>query len=253
MVFFLKDGELVLLLSEDESYLVEVFPRTIHTQNGMIEYKKLKNNKIGGKIKTHLGKEFTLVKPDINDILDKKVKRMPQIITPKDIGQILAHTGVGPGNLVVDAGTGSGFLSIFLAHYIQPGRVVTYEINERFVKVAEKNIEVSGLSKFIKLKQKNVLKGIAERNADLISLDMKNAEKAVKHAYKALKPGGWLVVYSPYIEQVYAVHAEIKKKGFCRIKTVENVVREWQVEKFTRPKTTGLMHTGFLTFARKVG
>jgi tRNA (adenine57-N1/adenine58-N1)-methyltransferase len=74
----------------------------------------------------------------------------------------------------------------------------------------------------------------------------------VKHAYKALKPGGYLVVYSPHIEQVISVSREIEKKDFCDLKTVENIVREWQIEKITRPKTTGIMHTGFLTFARKV-
>lgn len=252
-MIFLKDGELVLLLSRDESYLVEVSPRTIHTQSGMIEYKKLKDKTFGKKIKTHLGKEFILVEPNIKDILDKKIKRIPQIITPKDIGLILAYTGVGSGSFVIDAGTGSAFLTIFLAHHVQPGKVVTYEKNERFVKVAKENIEASGLSKFITLKQKDALKGMNERDADLVTLDMKNAEKAVKYAYRALKPGGWLVVYSPYIEQVSAVHAEMEEKGFCRIKTVENIVREWQVEKFTRPKTIGMMHTGFLTFGRKVG
>ena len=82
---------------------------------------------------------------------------------------------------------------------------------------------------------------------------MKNAEKVIKHAYKALKAGGYLVVYSPYIEQVISVLKKIQKFNFCEIKTLENIVREWQFEKYTRPKTLGIMHTGFLTFARKVG
>jgi len=199
----------------------------------------------------HLDKKFSIVKPNIKDILEKKVKRMPQIIMPKDAALILAYTGIEPGSLIVDAGTGSAFLSIFLANYIKPGKIVTYENNRRFVKVAEENIKLSGL-KNIKLKQKDITEGIDERNVDLITLDMKGVEKVVGHAYKALKPGGYLVVYSPYVEQITSVVKEIEKKDFSNIKTVENIVREWQIEKYTRPKSMGLMHTGWLTFARKV-
>lgn len=247
----MKDGELILLLSEKESYLTEVADRMLHTQRGMIDLKKLKKKKFGDKIKTHIGREFLIVKPNVKDILEKKVKRLPQIMMPKDIALILAFTGIASDSLVVDSGTGSGFLAIFLANYIKGGKIVTYEKDKRFIKVAKENIKLCGLSN-IKLKQRDVVKGMNERKVDLVTLDMKDAEKVVKHAYKALKPGGWLVVYSPYVEQVIEVANEIKKKNFCEVKTVENIVREWQIEKYTRPKTLGLMHTGFLTFARKV-
>jgi tRNA (adenine57-N1/adenine58-N1)-methyltransferase len=80
---------------------------------------------------------------------------------------------------------------------------------------------------------------------------MKDAEKIVEDAYNALKPGGWLVVYSPYIEQVKLVNEKIEKMPFVELKTIECIKREWQIGSFTRPKTLGLMHTGWLTFARK--
>lgn len=249
----MKEKELVLLLSKDSSFVVEVKKGTLHTKDGIIDLNNLKRKKFGDKIKTHLGKEFKIVKPTINDILEKKLKRLPQIIMPKDIALILAYTGVSSGSLLVDAGTGSGFLSIFLASYIKPKKIVTYENDRRFVKIAKENIKNSGLSNSVRLKQKDITKGIDEKNVDLVTLDMKNSEKVVKYAYAALRLGGYLVVYSPYIEQVISVVREIERKGFSNIKTVENIVREWQVEKFARPKTVGLMHTGFLTFARKVG
>lgn len=157
-----------------------------------------------------------------------------------------------PGSLVVDAGTGTGYLSIFLANYLKPGKVVTYEKDGIFAKSAKQNIKSSGLEKFIKLKQKNILRGIDEKNVDLVTLDMQYAEKVVKHAYAALKYGGWIVVYSPYVEQVKAVVNEIKRKGFSEVKTVENIVRLWDVREHTLPQRSGIMHTGFITFARKV-
>lgn len=182
---------------------------------------------------------------------EKFLKRGPQIITPKDASLILAYTAAQPGSKVVDAGTGSGFLAIFLATYVRPGKVYTYENDERFVKLAKENIEASGLAKFIQLRNSDVTKGIKEKNVDLVTLDLKDAKKVVKRAYKSLKKGGWLAVYSPTVEHLVGAIKEIKKAEFVEIKTVENIVREWQVDQTTRPKTIGLMHTGFLTFAKK--
>lgn len=185
------------------------------------------------------------------NLLGKFLKRGPQIITPKDASLILAYTAVQPGNKVVDAGTGSGFLAIFLATYIRPGKVYTYENDERFIKLAKANIKISGLSKYIRLRKADVTKGIKEKNVDLVTLDLKDAKKTVKHAYKALKKGGWLVAYSPTIEHLLGAIKEIKKEGFGEIKTVESIVREWKVDRTTRPETVGIMHTGFLTFAKR--
>ncbi len=181
----------------------------------------------------------------------KKLKRGPQIITPKDSSLILAYTEVEPGSKVVDAGTGSGFLAIFLAKYLKPGKVYTYEKDKRFVKIAQSNIKTSGLSKHITLRKADITKGIKERRVDLVTLDLKDAKKVIKHAHAALKSDGQIVVYSPTIEHLMGILGELKKKDFTRIKTVENIVREWKVDYTTRPKTMGIMHTGFLTFAKK--
>src|SRR5439155_11913658 len=106
--------------------------------------------------------------------------------------------------------------------------------------------------KNIFLKKKDITKGISEKNVDLVTLDLQDSYIAVAKAHKALKVGGWLAIYSPHVEQVIQVTKEIKKKGFSEPKTFENIVREWKVDRTTHPKTIGLMHTGFLTFARKV-
>lgn len=249
----MKNGTLVLLVRNDRSYLVEAGKGKLNLKEGNVDLKQLLKKRFGDEIKTHIGKKLSIVEPNMKDILEKRVKRLPQIITPKDVALIVAYTGVGQGDKVVDAGTGSGFLSILIASLIKPGKVFTYEKNKQFLKVAKKNMKLAGVDKFVQIRNADVTKGIKERNVDLVTLDLKNSEKVVPHAYRSLKPGGWLVVYSPYVEQVSKVANEIKKKNFSSIKIVENIVREWQVEEFTRPKTVGLMHTGFLTFARKMG
>lgn len=246
----MKEDELVLLLGK-RTYLVKVKHEKLNTEYGMIDLSKLLKKKYGDRIRTHLGEDFVIVKPSLLDILSKKAKRLPQIIMPKDASLILAYTGISPDSLIVDCGTGSGFLSIFLAYYCAKGKVITYEKRKEFAEVARKNIELVSL-KNILLKEKDVLKGIEEKNVDLITVDMEKAEKITKYAYKALKPGGWLVVYSPYIEQVISVRKEIEKLNFTQIKTIENITREWRVGRHTLPEVSGVIHTGWLTFARKI-
>ena len=232
-------------------YVVDLYNKKYNTQFGEIDNKDLKKRKLGDKIKTHKGEEFTIAEPTLIDLLEKKAKRLPQIITPQDAAMILAYTGIPVNSTIVDAGCGSGFLSIFFAHYCSKGRVISYEINEKSAKIAEENAKLVGL-KNLQIKNKDILNGIDERNVDMITLDMKDAEKNIENTYQVLKPGGWLVIYSPYIEQVKLVINEINKLSFTEIKTIECIKREWQVSEYTRPKTLGLMHTGWLTFARKI-
>jgi len=236
---------LILLLGK-KNYLVK--PIKFSCGFGTIDLKKLIGKRFGRKIK--IGKEsFTVVNPNIIDFL-KKAKRGPQIILPKDLGLIISITGCSLGWKVVDAGTGSGFLTLFLGNL--GCKIYSYEKNEKFYEIAKKNLKNSGL-KNIKIKNSDITKGIKEKNVNLITLDMKNPEKVIKNAFKALKPGGWVAIYSMHIEEVKKVFKELKKYDFTDLRIVENLQREWQsIKQFTRPKTYMLAHTGFLTFARKM-
>ncbi len=238
------------LLLGKKKHVVKLEGEKYNTQFGQIDLKELKKKKVGEKIRTHTGQEFVVAEPSLLDLLEKKAKRLPQIVMPQDAAMILAYTGISPKSLIVDAGSGSGFLCIFLAYYCPLGKVVSYEINKKFAQIARENAKLVGL-KNLTIKNKDILEGIDEKNVDLITLDMKNAEKNVENAYKALKVGGWLVVYSPYIEQVKLVNERVESMPFVEVKTVECIKREWQVGSFTRPKTLGLLHTGWLMFARK--
>ena len=245
-----RKRDFVLLLSEDESYLVELDGKDFNNKNGLIKYSEIRRG-VGSRVKTHLGKEFTVVKPTIMDILRKGIKRTAQIMSPKDISLILAYTGISSDGLVVDAGTGTGYTAIFLANYLKGGKIVSYEKDNMFIKNAKRNIEVSGLGN-IHLKAGDVTRRIDEKNVDLVVFDLQDANKAVENAYNSLVFGGYLVVYSPTDDHLMKSVNAVKKAGFVKIVVVENIVREWQAELTLRPKTIGLMHTGFLTFARKV-
>jgi tRNA (adenine57-N1/adenine58-N1)-methyltransferase len=176
------------------------------------------------------------------------------VVLPKDAAQIAAYTGVGPGDLVVDAGAGSGFLAIFLGNLVRPGgQVISYEIREDFAEVAKENIATAGLADVVKVKVADAYKGIEEREADLVTLDLPEPERALPHAEKALKLGGYLAVFSPCIETVQRLYEAFKNHSFLEKRTIECLVREFETGKRgTRPKTRMIAHTGYLSFARKV-
>lgn len=244
-------GELVLLLSKESSYMVEVGGGKINTSDGWIDVGELKKKEIGERVKTSTGKVFTVVRPNTIDILKKRVKRTAQVMLPKDIASVISNTGVPADSLIVDAGTGTGYLVVFLAKLLPKSIIVTYEADKEFFTMAQKNMRSAGVWN-VKMKNKDVTRGIQEKNVDLVVLDLKNAGAAAKHAYKSLKVGGWLGLYSPTVDHLLKTIKVVKKMGFGEVKIVENIEREWQAIKTVRPKTVGLMHTGFLTFARKI-
>jgi tRNA (adenine57-N1/adenine58-N1)-methyltransferase len=190
--------------------------------------------------------------PTIIDLL-KRCKRGPQVILPKDAASIAAVTGLRSGWKCLDAGGGSGFLALFIGNLVQPkGKVTTYEKRKEFFDIILSNIRTCRLERAVKAKNRDFSKFV-EKGLDLITLDMKGAETLIKKCHKALKPGGWLCVYSPHIEQQKTAVAEMRKHKFQEMQTIENILRPWQVtEGFTHPYPSGIVHTGFLSFGRKV-
>ena len=194
----------------------------------------------------------TTERRNILDIL-RNSRRMPQIILPKDAGMIVAYTGVTGGWNVLDSGTGSGFLSMFIANIVSPGKVVSYEINDIYAKNAAENARRAGMSN-LRIINEDLFKAKLSGKYDLVTLDLKHSDRVISKVYKVLKKGGWIAVYSPQIEQVKAVRKEIEDKSmkFSGVLTIEAQVKEWQVtDEYSHPIPSGLIHTGFLTFARK--
>lgn len=239
-----KDTSILML--GKKSYLVK--PIKFSCEFGFADLTKLVGKKFGTRIK--VGKEeFTIVRPNITDFL-KKAHRGPQVILPKDVGLILSVTGCAPGWKVVDAGSGSGFLEMFLGNL--GCNVYGYEKVKGFYVISKKNMERVGL-KNVFIRNADITKGIKEKDVDMVTLDMKNPEKVVKHAFKALKAGGWLAVYSMHTEEMRKVVAEMRKYEFASITMLECIHREWQsIKQFTRPRNFMLAHTGFVSFARKL-
>ncbi len=248
------EGEYVLLyLDQRRTYLVKVEAgKTFHTHKGFIKLDDLIGKEYGSTVISSLGVPFTVLRPLLRDYIMKSVRRT-QIMYPKDIALITIFSGIGPGSRIVEAGTGTGALTTALAHFVRPnGRVYSYEVRSEFLETAEKNIRRAGLADFVELKNKDVTAGIDEANLDAVILDMATPWLVVPHAYKALKPCGTLVSFSPTIDQVVKTVEALKENGFIDIETVECLMREMQTERGkTRPQTLMTAHTGYITFARK--
>ncbi len=179
----------------------------------------------------------------------RRLKRGPQVILPKDIGMIIAYTGIGKSSVCLDAGTGSGWLAIALARVSK--LVITYDIRDEFIKIAKKNRENEGLDNLI-IKKKDITKNVRERKVDLVTLDMPNSDKAVRSVYKVLKKDGYICGYLPHMEQVKSFVAALNKYKFRDTQTLEVIVRDMLVrEEGTRPSTKGVWHTAYLVFAQK--
>jgi len=238
----------VLLFSKEKSFLIDTDQKKFSCQYGLVDLTRIK--KYGQRIKTNKGKEFTVLEPTITDLL-RKARRLPQIVTPKDAAQIAAVTGAADGWKCLDLGGGSGFLSLFLANIVRPsGSVVTYEKNKQHCDVIKHNIKYCGAGN-VTAKNKPAER-FTEKGLDLITVDMVGAEKLVKKAHASLKSGGWLAVYSPHIEQQIRTKKEMQKY-FTIIKTIETSQKEWKIDPrgFSHPVHSQLVHTGFMTFARK--
>jgi tRNA (adenine57-N1/adenine58-N1)-methyltransferase len=248
------EGDHVLLyLSQRKTYLVKVEAgKTFHTHKGFIKFDDLIGKEYGSTVLSNLGVQFTVLKPLLRDYIMKAVRRT-QITYPKDIALIIMFSGIGPGSQVVEAGTGTGALTIALAHYVKPeGRVYSYEVREEFLETAEKNLKRAGLADYVKLKNKDITIGIDEKELDAVVLDMATPWLVVPHAYNALKPCGTIVSFSPTIDQVVRTVEALKENSFIDVETVECLMRGMQIEKGkTRPQTLMTAHTGYITFARK--
>jgi tRNA (adenine57-N1/adenine58-N1)-methyltransferase len=243
-----EEDNILLIDKKGKKYMVKCRGK-FHSHYGVLDLDEVVGKDYGIKIKTHRGDEFIVLKPTFIDYIEK-MRKMPQIIQPKDAATILAFTGLGRGDKVVEGGIGSGALTIFLANVIYPGKIYSYEIREDFAKIAEKNIKEHKIDNVF-IKMKDIYDGIEEKNVDLVALDIPEPEKVVETAYDSLKFGGFIFAYTPSVEQMLRFRG--KAKDYFKMKTIECILREYESKKLgTRPKTLMVGHTGFLTFGRKI-
>ena len=249
-----QEGDLALLLDrKNRRYLVTLAAdQVFHSHLGRLGHEQLIGHTVGDWYRTDRSHTFLAVRPTLGDYV-REMPRGPQIIYPKDLGNIIILADIFPGATVVEGGLGSGALTSALLRAVgRDGRVITYEVNEATTPKALNNIKavIPDPSNLV-VTIGDIYEGIAERQVDRVVLDVPEPWQAVSGVGDALVMGGILLSFLPTILQVHQLVQELQQDTrFQLIETVETLLRSWHVtQRSVRPSHRMVAHSGFLTTA----
>ena len=248
-----EPGEPVLLIDrKSRRYLFDLASgREFHTHTGVIAHDEIIGAPEGIRLRSTRGSFFLALRPTLADAV-LKMPRGAQVIYPKDIGPILMLADIFAGARVLEAGIGSGALSMAL---LRAGALVSgYERREDFCARARANVErfcgPEALERY-RTEVRDVYDGIDETGLDRVVLDLPEPWQVVPHARSSLRSGGILLAYTPSIVQVQRLRRALDDSPFDLHETVEVLQRGWHVEgDAVRPNHRMVAHTGFLTVSR---
>lgn len=233
---------------------------TFHTHRGMIAHDAIIGQPDGSVIRSSSSDEYLALRPLLADFV-MSMPRGAAIIYPKDAAQILALGDIFPGATVVEAGVGSGALSLWLLRAIGvQGRLISFERREEFAAIARDNVaSFSGGTP----ENWSIIPGdLAETLGDSVSagsvdrvvLDMLAPWECIEVAADALTAGGVLLCYVATVTQLSRIAEAMRKTGlFTDPVSSEAMVRGWHVDGLAvRPDHRMVAHTGFLISARRL-
>ena len=224
-----------------------------HTHAGVIQHDTLIGQPLGRQVESHLGKPFLALEPSTHDLM-MNVRRNTQIIYPKEAGYILLKMSVYGGQRVIEAGSGSGALTLALARAVAPGgRVYSYESRPEMQRNAVRNLKRVGLADYVEFKTQDIAEGFDETDADALFLDVRTPWDYLRQARLALKDGGFFGALVPTTNQVSNLIVGLEGHHFGDIDVEELMLRPYKpVPARLRPADTMVGHTGYLIFARKI-
>jgi len=226
------------------------------THAGSIEHDLVIGSQPGTTVYSTSGRPFIALRPTLADFV-LKMPRGAQVVYPKDIGAILVGADIHPGARVLEAGTGSGSLTLALVRAVgDHGLVISYERREDFAERARANVSsfLGGVPAQLELREGDVTDGVPETGIDRVVLDLPEPWRVVPVATRALAPGGIFCSYVPSVVQVSQVTDALRAARFIDVQTSETLVRTWHVEgPSVRPDHRMVAHTGFVTTARFLG
>ena len=252
------EGEPVLLFDEKHRrYLLHLrADGTFSYHNGTLAHTDLIGLTDGSTILSSNGSPLIAVRPRLADYI-LKMKRGAQVVYPKEIGAILMYADIHPGLTVLEAGTGSGALTMALTRAVGPtGRVVSVEVREDHARHGRKTVEkgMVGVPDWLDLRVGDVADVIEEVAPERLVLDLPEPWQVIPPAAHHLRPGGVACFYVPTVPQLQETHRALDETGaFIDVETFEIMLRTWNIKgRSVRPDHSMVGHTGFLTTARRI-
>ncbi len=251
-----QDGDYALLVDrKGRYYLVHLqASRTFYSHMGQFPHSELIGRQEGTRVTTNKGQRLLALKPTLAEFT-LHMPRTATVVYPKDLGMVLVYGDIFPGARVLEAGTGSGALTITLMRAVgERGHVVSYDVREDMLERARANIGTAlpGYAN-VTLKLGDVSQGFEEDDLDRVVLDLPEPWHVVPHAAEKLAPGGVFLSFLPTVLQVHELAEALKaQRTFDLIETFEVLLRPWEVGgRSVRPAHRMVAHTGFITTARK--
>lgn len=222
---------------------------------GIVPHDSIIGEPEGCFVTSSMGSKLVAVRPRLADYT-LKMPRGAAVVYPKDTAAIVMWADIYPGATVLEAGTGSGALTLALLRAVgDRGRVVSVERRDDHAQIARERIEgfMGALPPNLELRVGDVEDNFADVAPDRVVLDMPEPWHSVVHAVTHMRTGGVFCCYVPTVPQVQEVRRALAGTGsFIEATTFEVLHREWVVEgRSVRPSHRMQGHTGFITVARR--
>ena len=251
----INEGDLVLLWFEDEkTYLLKAGhgkKHPIHCGRPQV-HDEVIGKEFGSAIPGTSLKGFFL-KPSTEDLMFK-ASRESGVVYSKDAALLAVKLGIHSGKKVLEVGTGSGALTLFLAHQVAPtGKICTYDLRTDLPANAVRNIERSNLSSVVEFNQRKKEEPFPENAFDCVILDIPTPWEEVQLVKNALKGGGKLCSLNPTINQVERMAETLRENGFIQVEALELLERKILARAGkSRPEMRMIGHTEYMLFATRV-
>lgn len=255
--YFSEGDRIQLTDPKGKMYTFTIIPgKEWHTHKGWIVHNDLIGLPEGSVVSTSAGLRFTAFKPLLGDFV-LSMPRGATIVYPKDAAMIVGVADVFPGAKVIEAGVGSGALSISLLRAIgQDGELSSFERREDFADIARENVKTyfGEVPSQWKLTVGSVQESSTDQKYDRVILDMLAPWECVAFAADVLRPGGVFLAYVATTTQLSSTAEALKDDGrFTEPLSSETIVRDWHHEGLAvRPMQRMIGHTGFLIVSRRM-
>jgi len=255
--FFSEGDRIQLTDPKGKMYTFTITPgKEWHTHKGWIVHNDLIGLPEGSVVSTSAGLKFTAFKPLLGDFV-LSMPRGATIVYPKDAAMIVGVADVFPGAKVIEAGVGSGALSISLLRAIgAEGKLSSFERREDFAEIARENVRTyfGELPPQWSLSVGSVQESTTDKKYDRVILDMLAPWECISFASEVLRSGGVFLAYVATTTQLSATAEALKENGsFTEPLSSETIVRDWHHEGLAvRPMQRMIGHTGFLIVSRRM-